>query len=74
ATSFIVCVVAGQLIASLLLDYFGWMNLPVREIGVGRLVGVALVLTGMLTVQWFSPVTPTIKGAAEVTVGAPEPR
>lgn len=74
ATSFIVCVVAGQLIASLLLDYFGWMNLPVREIGVGRLVGVALVLTGMLTVQWFSPVTPTIKGTAEVTVSAPEPR
>ena len=74
ATSFIVCVVAGQLIASLLLDYFGWMNLPVREIGVGRLVGVALVLAGMLTVQWFSSVTPPALAAAEAMAAPPKPR
>lgn len=55
ATSFIVCVIAGQLITSLLLDYHGWMNLPEREISIGRMVGVILVLVGMVTVQWFSP-------------------
>ncbi|WP_239995714.1 DMT family transporter [Nitrincola tibetensis] len=54
ATSFIVCVIAGQLITSLLLDYHGWMNLPEREISIRRMVGVILVLVGMVTVQWFS--------------------
>ena len=70
ATSFIVCVIAGQLIASLLLDYHGWMNLPVREIGFARLVGVALVLTGMLTVQWSSTVAPPVKEGARAEAGA----
>ncbi|MGQ7288313.1 DMT family transporter [Vreelandella venusta] len=55
ATNFIVCVIAGQLITSLLLDYHGWLNLPVREVSIGRLAGVTLVLVGMVTVQWFSP-------------------
>jgi len=55
ATSFMVCVIAGQLIASLLLDYFGWMNLPVREVSLGRVLGVVLVMVGMVAVLWFSP-------------------
>ncbi|MFK7160046.1 DMT family transporter [Marinospirillum sp. MEB164] len=77
ATSFIVCVIAGQLITSLLLDYHGWLNLPVREISIGRMLGVILVLVGMVMVQWFSPplmppqlsttqVATGISGAAEL--------
>jgi bacterial/archaeal transporter family-2 protein len=67
ATSFIVCVIAGQLITSLLLDYHGWMNLPEREISIGRMVGVTLVLVGMVTVQWFSPaVAPPHQNATQV--------
>ena len=70
ATSFIVCVIAGQLITSLLLDYHGWMNLPVREISMGRVLGVTLVLVGMVTVQWFSPtVAPPQLSATQVDAG-----
>ncbi|GGW27005.1 MULTISPECIES: DMT family transporter [Halomonadaceae] len=70
ATSFMVCVIAGQLIASLLLDYHGWMNLPVRELSMGRVLGVALVLAGMVTVLWFSPTnTPPRQSAGQVVTG-----
>lgn len=78
ATSFIVCVIAGQLITSLLLDYHGWLNLPVREISVGRVLGVALVLLGMVMVQWFSAtVLPPQLSATQVATdisGAAEPK
>lgn len=72
ATSFIVCVIAGQLITSLMLDYHGWMNLPVKEISGGRLVGVTLVLMGMLTVQWFTP--NVAQNTTQVTVSSPDTR
>ncbi|GAB2601510.1 DMT family transporter [Nitrincola alkalisediminis] len=76
ATSFIVCVIAGQLITSLLLDYHGWMNLPEREISIGRMVGVIFVLVGMVTVQWFSPTVlpahPSTKQVATETYGSAE--
>lgn len=68
ATSFIVCVIAGQLIASLLLDYFGWMNLPVREVSLGRVLGVVLVMVGMVTVLWFSSTTPPARDEASQVV------
>ena len=64
ATQFIICVVAGQLITSLLIDHYGWMNLPSKEVNLGRIVGIALVLGGMLTVQWF---TPSISSSSTMT-------
>lgn len=54
ATSFIVCVIAGQLIASLLIDYFGLVGLAVKEINLGRISGVVLVFIGSLFVHRFS--------------------
>jgi len=55
ATNFIVCVVAGQILASLLIDHFGLVGLPVREVNWGRVTGAALIFVGMLLVQWFTP-------------------
>jgi len=55
ATNFIVCVIAGQMLASVLMDHYGWMNIPVKEINVGRIAGVALIFVGVLVVQWFTP-------------------
>jgi len=55
ATNFIVCVVAGQILASLLIDHFGLVGLPVREVNWGRVAGAALIFIGMLFVQWFTP-------------------
>lgn len=49
--SFMVSVVAGQMLASLFLDYMGIMDLATRSIGWGKLIGVALIIMGMLFVQ-----------------------
>lgn len=54
ATSFIVCVIAGQLIASLLIDYFGLVGLPEKEVNFGRITGVIFVFLGSLLVHRFS--------------------
>ena len=45
--------VAGQQIASLFVDRYGWFRLPRREISALRLGGVALLLTGVALIQIF---------------------
>ncbi len=50
ALMFFVCIVAGQLIGSLLADHFGAFGLEVREISFWRLVGLAMVLGGAVMV------------------------
>lgn len=54
ATSFIVSVIAGQMLTSLLIDHFGLVGLPVKPVNAGRIAGVALICVGMLLVQWFT--------------------
>jgi transporter family-2 protein len=44
-------VIAGQLIAALTIDRLGLFSLAVRELSVGRVVGVALVIAGALMVR-----------------------
>lgn len=46
AAVFIVAVVAGQLVSSLVLDGRGWFGYAMREVSIGRIVGVALVAIG----------------------------
>jgi len=43
--------IAGQLVTALLLDRFGMFELMERELSVGRVGGVALVLVGALMVR-----------------------
>lgn len=45
--------IAGQVLASLLLDHFGLLNLAVREISFGRATGAALVVAGAVMVRYF---------------------
>lgn len=52
AAGFIVCVIAGQVLSSLLIDQWGLMGLPERPVNVWRLVGVGMIMLGMLVVQW----------------------
>ncbi len=56
AANFIVSVIAGQMVASLLIDHFGLMGLASKPIGLWRIVGVMLILVGMLVVQVSSDV------------------
>jgi len=52
AAAFIAAVVGGQLACSLLLDHFGLMDLPQRQVSAGRILGVLLVFAGMLLVKF----------------------
>lgn len=50
ALVFFVCIVAGQLVGSMLADHFGAFGLEVRSISAWRLSGLALVLAGAVMV------------------------
>lgn len=54
ATTFIVCVIAGQMLISLIIDHYGLMGLPTKTANVGRVIGVVMICLGMFAVQWFS--------------------
>ena len=45
--------IAGQMLASLLLDHYGALGLVVREVTIGRAAGAAMVLIGALMVRFL---------------------
>jgi transporter family-2 protein len=53
AAALIAFVVAGQLLAGLLVDRIGFLGFAVREITLGRVAGVALLLVGAVMVRLF---------------------
>jgi transporter family-2 protein len=44
-------IVAGQFIAAIVIDHFGWMRLPVNPVSVYRLAGIACLLLGVYLIQ-----------------------
>jgi transporter family-2 protein len=46
--TFLALTVAGQMLAALLIDHYGWIGFPVREISLLRLAGAALVVVGVV--------------------------
>jgi transporter family-2 protein len=48
---FFVCVVAGQLLGSLLADQFGAFGMPVKPVNMMKLLGLGLVLVGAALAQ-----------------------
>jgi bacterial/archaeal transporter family-2 protein len=51
AATLIAAVVAGQMLASLVLDHFGWVGFEVHEVTPVRLAGAALIIAGVVLVQ-----------------------
>lgn len=51
AGGFLVCVVAGQMVAAVLVDHFGLMGLASKALNLPRIAGVALILGGVFLVQ-----------------------
>ncbi len=49
---FFVCLIAGQLFGSVLLDHIGAFGLPVREIGTMRLLGILFTFCGVFLVRY----------------------
>ena len=48
AASVMVAMVMGQVVTGLLLDHFGFLELPKRDISASRLVGLSLVILGVI--------------------------
>jgi bacterial/archaeal transporter family-2 protein len=53
AATLIALVVAGQALASLVVDQFGWVGFEAKHISAGRLVGMLLVGAGVALVRTF---------------------
>jgi len=51
AGTLIDAVVGGQMVASVVLDHFGWAGFPVHPVSVLRLLGAALVILGVAFIQ-----------------------
>jgi transporter family-2 protein len=51
AATLIAAVVAGQMMASLILDQYGLVGFPVHPVSALRLLGAALVIAGVVLVQ-----------------------
>jgi len=46
-------IVAGQSLASVVVDHYGWVGFEPRHVSAGRLVGMALVGSGVALVRFF---------------------
>ena len=53
AASLVGTVVAGQLLASLVLDHFGWLGFPQHLVSAPRLLGALLLGAGVWLIQKF---------------------
>jgi transporter family-2 protein len=53
AAGFMALALAGQVVASLLLDHFGWFGLAERPISLPKVVGVVLLIAGVVLIQFF---------------------
>ncbi|WP_449441143.1 DMT family transporter [Pseudomonas migulae] len=52
ASGFIALALAGQVVASLVLDHFGWFGLVERQMTVPRVLGAALLIGGVALIQF----------------------
>jgi bacterial/archaeal transporter family-2 protein len=53
AAQLVALVVAGQALASLVVDEYGWVGFEAKHISAGRLVGMGLVFAGVALVRFF---------------------
>ncbi|WCM52707.1 DMT family transporter [Pseudomonas sp. WJP1] len=51
ASGFMALALAGQVVASLVLDHFGWFGLEERQITLPRLAGAVLLIGGVVLIQ-----------------------
>lgn len=45
-------IIVGQLAAGLVIDHFGWFNVPVHRVSPERMAGAALLVAGMALIRW----------------------
>jgi transporter family-2 protein len=52
ASGFIALALAGQVVASLVLDHFGWFGLVERQMTLPRVLGAVLLIAGVALIQF----------------------
>jgi transporter family-2 protein len=52
ASGFMALALAGQVVASLLLDHFGWFGLVERQVTLPKLLGAVLLIGGVVLIQF----------------------
>ncbi|UDL89911.1 DMT family transporter [Mesorhizobium sp. PAMC28654] len=67
AASFIVAVIAGQMIASLAIDHFALMGFAHRPVNIARFAGLAFIIAGLVVTQWASAVAPATQSDTNPT-------
>ena len=46
-------VLGGQMLTAIIIDHFGWLGVSIREISVGRIAGVLLLIIGVILIRKF---------------------
>ena len=46
-------IIAGQMLVTLLIDHFGLLGVPVKEVSIARLGGIALITAGVVLIRRF---------------------
>jgi len=46
-------VIAGQMLITLVIDHFGLLGVPVKEISLARVLGVVLIVAGTILIRKF---------------------
>lgn len=52
ASGFMALALAGQVVASLVLDHFGWFGLVQRQVSLPRVLGVVMLIGGVVLIQF----------------------
>ena len=45
--------IGGQMLVTLLIDHFGWLGVPEKPINLSRVLGAALITTGVVLIRKF---------------------
>ena len=45
--------IAGQMLITLAIDHFGFLDVPVKEISLARILGVILIVAGVIVIRRF---------------------
>lgn len=53
AANYLAALIVGQLVASVIIDQFGWMGFTQIPISIGRVVGVLLIIGGLVCIKWW---------------------
>ncbi len=46
-------IIAGQMLITLILDHYGFLGIPVKEISFQRLLGIGLIIGGVILIRKF---------------------